>query len=620
MQFGPLCVRRLTRALAGAAAASYLAAGAAEAAPPCTLSRLAELPITMVGARPTVPVKINGHEAPFFIDSGAEMGVLSLSWAKRLDVHPTDAPGRAMSGIGGTQSARHATIDQFNLAGLPLRHMDYFIAQSAMEEPLAGVVGENILGTYDAEYDLANGVVRIFRPENCSDDDSLAYWSDGKANVAAIEGQGSHHLIVTEVTVNGQRMKAIWDTGAPRSSLTEWSARQAGIKTKGAQFAGYVGGFGDRVSESWIAPFDSFAVGGEKVTNTRLRFMDAELGPYDMLLGFDFFLSHRIYVANSQHKVYFTYNGGPVFRLDVAQAAGQTARAKLDTESVDSAKATQAAPDADAPKTAADYVRRAAASRARLNFPAAIVDLTKAVELEPSNTEYYLERAQMFAASRQFALAIADYGEILKRKPGSTPALLGRGALYAAAHDAERARADLSAVLKISPGDSVLVLSAADAYSAGGFHEDALAIYDRWLQAHPLPARLNWKSMELPEQIAALNGACWTRAMLKRELDRALADCDAAIELQPEAAAVLDSRGLVHLKRGEYDLAIADYDAVLKLAPKQSSTLYARGVAKMKKGWTVEGGTDQLAALTLNPAAGEEARRDGVAADAIPAR
>jgi hypothetical protein len=32
-----------------------------------------------------------------------------------------------------------------------------------------------------------------------------------------------------------------------------------------------------------------------------------------MLLGADFFLSHRIFVSNEQHKVYFTYNGGPVF-------------------------------------------------------------------------------------------------------------------------------------------------------------------------------------------------------------------------------------------------------------------------------------------------------------------
>ena len=40
-----------------------------------------------------------------------------------------------------------------------------------------------------------------------------------------------------------------------------------------------------------------------------------------MLIGADFFLSHRIYVASSQRKLYFTYNGGPVFNLDTPGAA-----------------------------------------------------------------------------------------------------------------------------------------------------------------------------------------------------------------------------------------------------------------------------------------------------------
>jgi tetratricopeptide (TPR) repeat protein/predicted aspartyl protease len=615
-------LRRLALTLAGAAVAGVLAAGGAQAASSCKLSRLAELPITIVGARATVPVKINGQEAPFIIDSGAELGVLSGSWAKRLDVHATNGSDRALSGIGGIQRVHRATIDQFNLAGLPLRRMEFFIGQSGLEEPLAGVVGENILGAYDTEYDFANGVVRIFKPENCGDSDFLAYWSDGKASVTPIQGEGRHHLIVTEVTVNAQRMKAIWDTGAPRSFLTEWSAKQAGVtaKTKGAQFAGPVGGFGDGVSESWIAPFDSFAVGGEKVTNTRLRFMDAEVGPYDMLLGFDFFLSHRVYVANSQHKVYFTYNGGPVFRLDLAQVAAPDARRPSEKESVNGAIMTQAVADSEAPKTAEGYVRRAAASRARLNFPAAIADLTKAIELEPANPAHYLERAQMYAASGRPELAIADYGDVLKREPGSSPALLGRGALYAAAHDAEHARADLSAALKAAPDDGATLLTVASVYSASDLHEDALTLYDRWLQAHPLSARPSWKSTALREQITALNGACWSRAVLKRDLDAALADCDAAIDLQPEMAAVLDSRGLVHLKRGEYDLAIADYDAALKLSPRQAVSLWARGVAKLKKGRMVEGGTDQQAALALNAGVGEEARRDGVGTDNLPAR
>jgi hypothetical protein len=35
----------------------------------------------------------------------------------------------------------------------------------------------------------------------------------------------------------------------------------------------------------------------------------------DLLLGADFFLSHRVYIASNPRGVYFTYSGGPLFNL-----------------------------------------------------------------------------------------------------------------------------------------------------------------------------------------------------------------------------------------------------------------------------------------------------------------
>jgi hypothetical protein len=37
-----------------------------------------------------------------------------------------------------------------------------------------------------------------------------------------------------------------------------------------------------------------------------------------MLLGADFLRAHRTLVAHSQHRLYFTYVGGPVFLADPA--------------------------------------------------------------------------------------------------------------------------------------------------------------------------------------------------------------------------------------------------------------------------------------------------------------
>ena len=80
-----------------------------------------------------------------------------------------------------------------------------------------------------------------------------------------------------------------------------------------------------------MAVFPTLTIGDETIKNAKLGIadlfgLDKEIGlgsripvaaieSPDMLLGMDFFLSHRIYAARSQGKIYFSYVGGPVFRL-----------------------------------------------------------------------------------------------------------------------------------------------------------------------------------------------------------------------------------------------------------------------------------------------------------------
>ena len=42
-----------------------------------------------------------------------------------------------------------------------------------------------------------------------------------------------------------------------------------------------------------------------------------------MLLGIDFFLSHRIYISKAQSKMFVTYNGGTVFALNRVEDEGR---------------------------------------------------------------------------------------------------------------------------------------------------------------------------------------------------------------------------------------------------------------------------------------------------------
>ena len=107
------------------------------------------------------------------------------------------------------------------------------------------------------------------------------------------------------------------DGPRPIGPEREFAARRAGETpdSPGVTAGGMSAGIGRHTVRTWIAPFASFKIGDEEIHNTHLRIGDPELRGADMLIGADFFLSHHILAASSQRKLYFTYNGGPVFNL-----------------------------------------------------------------------------------------------------------------------------------------------------------------------------------------------------------------------------------------------------------------------------------------------------------------
>jgi hypothetical protein len=121
--------------------------------------------------------------------------------------------------------------------------------------------------------------------------------------------------------VNGIAVRVLFDSGSLESILTRSAAARAGVQpgANGVVASVPIVDIGGQSVHTWKAPIANFRIGDEQVQHTHLEIAAAELGnlgdlgKIDMLLGADFFLSHHIYVANSQHKLYFTYAGGAAF-------------------------------------------------------------------------------------------------------------------------------------------------------------------------------------------------------------------------------------------------------------------------------------------------------------------
>lgn len=574
--------------------------GSAQAA--CSIDKFLDMPVTMAGLRPMVPAQINGHDVKFIADSGAFYSSISPGSAAELSLKLTPAPfGFFMKGIGGDANASIATVKDFGLGPSVLHKVQFLVGGS--EVGGIGLLGQNFLGLDDAEYDLAHGAIRLMKPKGCDRSANLAYWAGATTPVSQLDIESvttARFHTSGIVYLDGVRIRATFDTGAPLSILTRAAAARAGIKpdSPGVVSAGQTGGIGRHTGQSWIGGFQSLRIGDEEIKKIRLRFGDLGDVDFDMLIGADFFLSHHIYVANSVHKLFFTYNGGPVFDLTVHKAE---APAIADAPAAASAGVTTPGA-AGEPKTAEEYSRRGAALSAQLDFAHALPDLTRAVELAPDNATYRYQRAVALARSGQRPAALADLDHALVLSPADPEALLMRAQLRLAGGNRDGARADLASLSHAVAAPSNLRLQISAMYDRLGDTDAAIAQLDQWIPAHPDDSRM-------PE---ALNDRCWARATTGQDLDQAIADCDRALKLRPHTASYLDSRGLARLRKGDADKALADFDAALALNPRLALSLYGRGLIEANKGEKAKGDADMAAAIALEPKIGIRAKKFGL--------
>jgi hypothetical protein len=132
----------------------------------CQIGKVADLPITMNSLRPLIPTKINGQEAKFILDSGAFYSMISSAVAAEYKLKLSPGPfGLTVKGVGGTTEVQVATVKDFNIVGVDIKNVEFLVGGSDIGS--AGLLGQNLLEKFDVEYDLANGVIRLFKSENC---------------------------------------------------------------------------------------------------------------------------------------------------------------------------------------------------------------------------------------------------------------------------------------------------------------------------------------------------------------------------------------------------------------------------------------------------------------------
>ena len=616
---------RLKFPMASIAMAMLLAAPGARADNKCSLNREVEVPISMSGLRPLMTAQINGKSAKFLLDSGAFYSMMSTATAQEFNLKLSGS-NYMVSGVGGQQKTWFTSVKDFSFLGTTFHDVEFMVSGSEIGSEEAGLIGENLLGHFDVEYDLANGTIRLYKPQGC-ERTALAYWAAGQAfSLMDIEAIGlSNAHIVGVAYVNGKKIRALFDTGASTSVLSLDAAKTLGIDVNapGVVAAGYSYGIGRGVAKSYIVPVASFKVGdNEEIKNTRIRIAGIRLTNADMLVGADFFLSHRMFVSNTQHRLYVTYNGGAVFNLASAPSTKpgpleETAKTPECEASPDCGATVQAAAATDqahpVPQAApigegdaSEYARRGAAVASRRDYDNALINLSKAIELDATNPQYFYDRANIHLHMHHESAAIEDLNRAIALDSGYVDAYIARARIYAGEKKSTEALADLDAAEKLVPAQSQIRLALADLYLYLENPAAAIRQWDLWIDSHPVDAHF----------VGALALRCYAKALENKNLDSAQSDCNRAMALidmrKPDNAGVFANRGLVRLRQGALDRAIADFDNALKVQPKNARALYGRGVALIRSNKVKQGESDVDAAAKLDKTIKDQMQHYGV--------
>lgn len=288
----------------------------------------------MVRRQPLIDSEINGQKVSMLADTGSDRSVILRAAAVRLKLHQMELRGMMSYGIGGSSAPTYADVDELKLGGFDARNFSMMVVGEGpiSDDGPAGLIGNDLWDRTDDEIDLGRAVIRMIRPSGCVGDQLIGYWGASYSVADLLIPPTNRTAYLVTVMLDGIPLRAELDTGSMHSFVTRqgfyklhrpWPLAPSDGKDNAVR------GLGRKAVASTLVKFKMFEFDTEKIANPQISVADlfgdnqaVQLGSRtkqdvltfpDMILGADFFLSHRVMISNSQRKVYIAYTGGNVF-------------------------------------------------------------------------------------------------------------------------------------------------------------------------------------------------------------------------------------------------------------------------------------------------------------------
>ncbi|MEK7486348.1 MAG: tetratricopeptide repeat protein [Planctomycetota bacterium] len=247
-----------------------------------------------------------------------------------------------------------------------------------------------------------------------------------------------------------------------------------------------------------------------------------------------------------------------------------------------------------------DYIQKGLIKMQSNDFKEAILDYTKAIQLNPQSLLAYLHRGLCKKNLRDFAGAIEDYTKILEMDSHNASAYNNRGLARKLSNKLDLALNDFTQAIQYDPENSLYWSNRGLVLAEKKEYQKALESFTHAIQLNPLDADLylergniyfnlnQWNSaLENYNQSITIDpnhdSAYLNRGVIKKtqgDLDGALQDYDKAISINRKNPTPYSNRARVKELKGDIKGAIIDFTEVLRVLPSDTMSLYYRGKLK----------------------------------------
>ena len=261
---------------------------------------------------PLMRVKLNGRSVLLGIDTGARDLILDQSIARvaRVNVMPSKI---AVFWEGTRIAVQNAVVQRLELGGLRIEDIPAGVANlrswsvrvNPQSEPVAGVIGLELLRRFTPTIDYHAGVLELRRP-------GQTYPAGADAQRVPFEIWGESELTVYGTIASGRRMAMVVQTGLPGCGVAAPASVFEEVGVKAGMLSRAVKGAGSWLQgRPWTGlNVPTVTVGGlvrDKVAGWSGALDDAELWRHgvrrDAIISHDFFKDQRVTIDWARHEL-----------------------------------------------------------------------------------------------------------------------------------------------------------------------------------------------------------------------------------------------------------------------------------------------------------------------------